>query len=91
VRSSPWTGLAIAPGLPGPLAVTVVILGARSAALLGLIPALARAYFGASEIVTTLLFNYVALYLMQYLIFGSGSYWRDRTSRSFPQASHCPT
>ena len=86
-----WAGLAIAPGLPGPLAVTVVILGgAVGGALWVLIPALARAYFGASEIVTTLLFNYVALYLMQYLIFGSGSYWRDPNSRSFPQGKPLP-
>jgi ABC-type uncharacterized transport system permease subunit len=86
-----WAGLALAPGLPGPLAVTVVVIGgAVGGALWVLVPALARAYFGASEIVTTLLFNYVALYLMQYLIFGSGSYWRDPNSKSFPQGKPLP-
>ena len=81
-----WAGLALAPGLAGPLAVTVVLVfGAIGGALWILIPALARAFFSTSEIVTTLLFNYVALFLMQYLIFGSSSYWRDPNSFSFPQ------
>ena len=53
-------------------------------------PALARAFFATSEIVTTLLFNYVALFLMQYLIFGSSSYWRDPNSFSFPQGKPLP-
>ncbi|MFM7272204.1 MAG: ABC transporter permease [Actinomycetes bacterium] len=86
-----WAGLAIAPNLPGPLAVLVVLLaGALGGALWILIPALARARFQASEIVSTLLFNYVALYLMQYLIFGSASYWRDPNSKNFPQGKPLP-
>lgn len=86
-----WAGLALTAHLPGPLAVLVVITaGALGGALWIAIPALARAYFNASEIVSTLLFNYVALYLMQYLIFGSASYWRDPNSKNFPQGKPLP-
>ncbi len=86
-----WAGLALAPDLSGPLAVSVVLFfGAIGGALWILIPALARAFFATSEIVTTLLFNYVALFLMQYLILGSSSYWRDPDSFSFPQGKPLP-
>lgn len=84
--ASSWAGLALAPGLPGPLAVAVVMLaGAVGGAIWILVPALARAHLGTSEIVSTLLLNYVALYLMRYLIFGSSSYWRDPMVTNFPQ------
>ena len=84
--ASAWAGLALAPDLPGPLAVTVVLLaGAIGGALWIVIPALARAWLNASEIITSLLLTFVALYLMRYLIFGSSSYWRDPASTNFPQ------
>jgi ABC-type uncharacterized transport system permease subunit len=84
--ASAWAGLALAPDLPRPLALAVVLLaGAVGGALWIVVPALTRAFLGTSEIITTLLLNYVALYLMRYLIYGSGSYWRDPTSTNFPQ------
>jgi ABC-type uncharacterized transport system permease subunit len=86
-----WAGLAIAPGLPGPLAVTVVLLGGVVGGAVWIaIPALARAYLGASEIITSLLLTFVALFLMRYLIFGSASYWRDPLSTNFPQGKQLP-
>ena len=86
-----WAGLAIAPHVSGPIAVIAVLLaGMLGGAFWILIPALARALFKASEIVTTLLFNYVALFLMQYLILGSASFWRDPNSKNFPQGLEIP-
>jgi simple sugar transport system permease protein len=80
-----WAGFAIAPSLPGPLANAVVLVfGALGGAMWVLVPALARARLGSSEIVTTLLLNYVALNLVNYLIYGTESYWRDPTT-PFPQ------
>lgn len=80
-----WAGFVIAPGLPGPLAQAVVLLfGALGGAAWVLVPALARARLGTSEIVTTLLLNYVALNIVNYLIYGSTSFWRDPTT-AFPQ------
>ncbi len=84
--ASAWAGIAIVPGMPGPLAVlTVMFAGALGGAAWAFIPALTRAYFNTSEIVTTLMFNFIGLYLMQYLIQGSYSYWRDPKIVGFPQ------
>lgn len=86
-----WAALAIAPGLPSPVAIAIVFaFGAIGGAVWILIPALARAYLGTSEIITTLLLNFVALYLMRYLIYGSASYWRDPASTNFPQGKPIP-
>ena len=86
-----WAALALAPGLPAPVAVTIVLVfGALGGAVWVLVPALARAYLGTSEIITTLLLNFVALYLMRYLIYGSASFWRDPASTNFPQGKPIP-
>jgi ABC-type uncharacterized transport system permease subunit len=88
---STWAALALAPQLPRPLAIAVVLaFGLLGGALWMLVPAVARAYLGTSEIITTLLLNFVALYLTRYLIFGSASYWRDPTSTNFPQGKPIP-
>ena len=47
--------------------------------------ALFKAYFGTSEIITSLMLTFVALYLMRWLIFGSTSFWRDPAASNFPQ------
>jgi len=84
--ASSWAGLALAPSLSDPAAIAVVLLaGAVGGALWIVIPALARAWLNASEIITSLLLTFVALYFMRYLIFGSSSYWRDPASTNFPQ------
>jgi simple sugar transport system permease protein len=68
-----------------------------AAALLGglwaLIPGVLRAFANTNEIITSLMLNYVAGYLLTYLIFDSSSYWRDISSleaRSFPQGKPMP-
>jgi simple sugar transport system permease protein len=43
----------------------------------GLIPGILRAFFRTSEILTSLLLNYVAGLILTYLIFESESYWRQ--------------
>lgn len=81
-----WAGIAIADKLPTILGVTVVLVfGAIGGALWALPAALFKAYFGTSEIITTLMLTFIALFLMRYLIFGSRSYWRDPQSTTFPQ------
>lgn len=44
------------------LAVLAVVLAALAGALWALIPALLKAYLGINEVVTTIMFNYMALY-----------------------------
>ncbi|MEY3615197.1 MAG: hypothetical protein RLZZ518_197 [Actinomycetota bacterium] len=80
-----WAGIALADSLPGVLAVPLVLLvGALTGAAWVLVPALLRARLGTSEIVSTLLLNYVALNLVNYFIFSSAGFFRDPTT-SFPQ------
>lgn len=80
-----WAGIALADHLPTIIAVpTVLAFGALTGGLWVLIPALLRAKLGTSEIVSTLLLNYVALNLVNYFIFGSRGFFRD-PSTSFPQ------
>lgn len=45
------------------------------------VPALLRAYLDVSEIITTLLLNYVAILWVDYFVFGP---WRDPAELSFP-------
>ena len=82
---SAWAGIVLAGALPGFAAVPMVLLfGALSGALWVLLPAVLRAKLGTSEIVSSLLLNYVALNLVNYFIFGSRGIFRD-PSTSFPQ------
>lgn len=64
------TVVAVAPlGLPGFIHVSLALLaGFVGGALWIAIPAYLRAYRGASEVVTTLMLNFVGLYLISYLI-----------------------
>ena len=81
-----WAGLAISDGLPTLLGVGVILIaGAIGGALWAAPAAIFKAYFGTSEIITTLMLTFIALFLMRYLIFGSNSYWRDPESTNFPQ------
>ena len=62
-------------------------------ALWALIPGVLRAFAHTNEIITSLMLNYVAGYLLTYLIFDSSSYWRDTSSlqaRAFPQGKPMP-
>ena len=59
----------------------MLILGALGGALYALIPAICRVYFGASEILTSLMLVYVANFGMDYLVRGP---WRDPQGLNFP-------
>lgn len=80
-----WAGIVLADALPSVIAIPVVLLfGALTGAAWVAIPALLRARLGTSEIVSTLLLNYVALNLVNYFIFSSTGFFRDPTT-AFPQ------
>ena len=55
----------------------MVVCGLAGGALWALIPGVLRAFFRTSEIITSLMLNYVAGYLLTYLIFQTESYWRQ--------------
>ena len=52
-----------------------------------------RAFFSTSEIIISLMLNYVAALVLDYLIFDSQSYWRDTSTpeaKVFPQGKFLP-
>jgi general nucleoside transport system permease protein len=81
-------------GAPGALLIAGmciggIVLGAAWAA----IPGALRAFAHTNEIITSLMLNYVAALIINYLIFDSHSYWRDTKSPSaavFPQGQAIP-
>jgi general nucleoside transport system permease protein len=71
----------------------MVVCGAVGGALWALIPGVLRAFYRTNEIITSLMLNYVAAYLLTYLIFESQSYWRDTTGFNatvFPTGKQLP-
>jgi len=83
-----WVALFAAPLLPGPLVLPAVFLaGAAAGAAWGAIPGALKARLGASEILTTLLLNYVAIIAMEHLFFGP---WRDPNGLGFPGTALFP-
>jgi simple sugar transport system permease protein len=79
-------------GAPGPVLIAVTaIAGAVGGMVWVAVPAIARAWLNTSEIITSLLLNYVALALMNYLIFGADTAWRDPDSPTFPRGAPIPS
>jgi ABC-type uncharacterized transport system permease subunit len=68
-----WAASGIAftfPGIPGPLLIALMIVASAIAgALWVLLPALARVYLGVTEVVTTLMLNFVAILWITYFAF----------------------
>lgn len=81
-------GLHLAPGLPQPLLLPLALsAGALGGAAWALGPALLRARLGVSEILSTLLLNYVAVLFMEHLAYGP---WRDPAGMGFPGTAELP-
>ncbi len=71
----------------------MIAAGAAGGAAFALIPGLLRAFLSTNEIITSLMLNYVAALVLDYLIFDSQSYWRDTstaTAKVFPQGRILP-
>jgi len=82
--------LALPDSLPRVVMVTVVVAGgALGGALWAQLAAIPKAVFGTDEIITTLMLNFIALGLMNYLIQGSMSFWRNPT-HPVPQGKEIP-
>src|SRR5438093_13268165 len=84
-------------GNGGPSAFPIaamVVAGCVGGALWALIPGILRAFFRTNEIITSLMLNYVAAYLLTYLIFNTESYWRQTTGFNasvFPTSKDLPS
>jgi general nucleoside transport system permease protein len=78
----------------------MVVAGCAGGAAWALIPGFLRAFCRTNEIITSLMLNYVAGYLLTYLIFNTESYWRQTTgfnasvfptSKTLPSSAVWPT
>ena len=86
-----------------PTAVVIfamVVAGCAGGAVWALIPGVLRAFFKTNEIITSLMLNYVAAYVLTYLVFNTESYWRQTkgfnasvfpTSKTLPNAALWPS
>lgn len=71
-----------APDLPGYLAIPLMLIaGIAGGAVWGLLTAIPRAYFQVNELISSLMLNYVALLLLDYVVFGP---WKDPKGLNFP-------
>ncbi len=83
-----YVALFLSDRLPAFLVLPLMFLLALLAgALWGLIPALLKAYIGVNEILTTLMMNYIAILLVEYLYLGP---WRDPEGYGFPGTAPFP-
>jgi simple sugar transport system permease protein len=81
-------GLFVIPTAPGWVIVPAMVLaGLLGGAFWGVIPGALRAWFGASEIITSLMLNYVAILFAEYLVHGP---WRDPMAFGFPGTPRLP-
>ena len=83
-------GLFLPETTPAVLMLSAMLaVGALAGAFWALLAAIPKALFNADEIITTLMLNFVALGFMNYLIFGSRSFWRD-PQRTVPGGKRLP-
>ena len=77
-----WVGLNWAPFLPRPVAIAAMLLaGFIGGSLWGVIPAFLKIRFGISEVITTLMMNYIANELVKFLVVGP---WKGATKGGYP-------
>jgi simple sugar transport system permease protein len=82
------TGIALFTPLSGPLLLPAMFVGGFIAgALWGIIPAALKAKLGINDVITTLMMNYVAIYIVDWLIHGP---WKGPTMRGFAYTDRFP-
>ncbi len=80
-----WAGIALGDQPVWIVLVAMLAAGAVGGMTVALIAGVLRARFGANEIITTLMLNYIVAIFLDYLIFNSKSYWREPKSFGFPK------
>ena len=83
-----WAALFLVSQYPPPIAIAISILfGALGGALWGLIPGILKGIIGINEIITTLMMNFIAYTIIDYLIYGP---WRSPKAYNFPFTNPVP-
>jgi ABC-type uncharacterized transport system permease subunit len=79
------------PGTPAIIVIpSMMAAGAAAGAVWGLIPGVLKARLGVSEIITTLMLNYVALAWLQFWVFGPWSEGGFQQTVPFPREAWLP-
>jgi simple sugar transport system permease protein len=82
------TALYALPSAPAPVLIPAMLLaGFVGGALWALIPGVLRAYLKVSEVITSLMLNYVAVLFADYLVLGP---WRNPQGFGFPGTAQFP-
>ncbi|MFL5645609.1 MAG: ABC transporter permease [Chloroflexota bacterium] len=89
------SAIVLAPILPAGTPAIIVIpammlAGAVAGGLWGFIPGILRARLGVNEIITTLMLNYVALFWIEFWVFGPWSKGGFPVTEPFPQEAWLP-
>ena len=78
-------------GTPGWIVIPAMMLaGAAAGAVWGLIPGVLKALLGVNEIIVTLMLNYIALFFIQFWVFGPWSESGFQQSKQFPPEAWLP-
>ncbi len=83
--------LVLGDGLPAWIMLPAMMLaGMVGGALWAGLAAIPKAYLNTDEVISTLMLNFIALHILNYLIFGSVSFWRDTVRVTFPSGKSLP-
>jgi ABC-type uncharacterized transport system permease subunit len=78
-------------GTPGFILIPLMMVaGMIAGGVWGLIPGVLRARLGVNEIITTLMLNYIALFWIQFWVFGSWSEGGFQQTKAFPTQAWLP-
>ena len=78
-------------GTPAIVLIPLMMLaGMIAGGLWGLIPGLLKARLGVNEIIVTLMLNYIALFWIQFWVFGAWSESGFQQTKAFPQEAWLP-
>jgi simple sugar transport system permease protein len=82
------TWVALFSSIPGPVLLPVMfVIAFVAGAVWGFIPAVLKSHYQIPEVITTLMLNYVALYIVLYLVHGP---WKGETMRGFAYTDKFP-
>ncbi len=85
---SSYFAIFLPPDTSKPLMLLLMFFGGLiGGAIWAIIPAILKVFWEVNEVITTLLLNYIALYVLKFLMYGS---WRNPTSYGFPLSKPFP-
>lgn len=83
-----WISVFLIPGAPVWIYFIIIpLFSILMGAIWGLIPGFLKVRFGVNEILSTLMFNYVAIRIVDYLVYGP---WKSSSVRNFPLSDPIP-